>query len=884
MDNEELIQQLKSSFPSHLKSISEEDAKNAIIYGINCYTIEDSKPLKGSLFLSLNEDNIICFADISNEKIKSINIQNIEKISFDINHKDIIKYKKKNKDEKFIEIIMITQKDFIFYFDNFEKLLFLIKGMILICDQYKKINIDNNNVLIRKKSGVNLEMDKILNKYDTNFDNIFNKNELDNFCKDNGIPFSLLMKDLALDNNKIITKDNLRKYLEKKFYRGIYKDFVHEYSNSRETLNYEELINFFKKEQKEDINEIDAIILIIKFNLSINDNVIRQKLLYEIEKSYLRNKFKFDMKEIILICKKYNFDEKILEMKLCDFNNMLNSNLLSIYNHNLFESVLDLNHPLTDYLINSTHNTYLTGNQLYGKSDAKMYAYAVLTGYRFLELDCYNGEGDNIEVTHGFTLTTKINFVDALIEIKENAFINSPLPLIISIENHLDYYHQKVLAKNIKDILQNLYIVPRDKKPNFIPMLKDLIFKFIIETEGEKIWPLEEIPLKKIDKKPIDSISKNSIRNKIKKIVLKNIEKDDIFDDFNFKGINYTKTEEILLYQNKLKENILNVNKNKNFNINPAIHYEFGYIDEPKGDIIDDDYYYKNNNISENINVIKEINLDLENIRGLITCDYDENKINELNYYKHINFCKFRCSKYLDFYYNEEMMKKMVQLSQHCVIKSYPVSFNSYNFDVIKTWLAGCQCACLNIQKSDDDFLLYNKVFFRQNYNYGYVLRPNELLYNTNNNLDKNMKPKFNLICKIFSIFNLVKLLEISEINIIENEDAIDFGLIIYSIGNKNDDAFNPVNIKLNGSLYFPFISQEENIIIPIYESILGALMIKIIYKGNVIGKGCIPYNFMKEGFRRIPIYDKNLCICKDTFIVGRFHKLKYKLNTEFQS
>ena len=53
--------------------------------------------------------------------------------------------------------------------------------------------------------------------------------------------------------------------------------------------------------------------------MSINDNVIRQKLLYEIEKSYLRNKFKFDMKEIILICKKYNFDEKILEMKLCDF-------------------------------------------------------------------------------------------------------------------------------------------------------------------------------------------------------------------------------------------------------------------------------------------------------------------------------------------------------------------------------------------------------------------------------------------------------------------------------------------------------------------------------------------------------------------------------------
>ena len=71
-------------------------------------------------------------------------------------------------------------------------------------------------------------------------------------------------------------------------------------------------------------------------------------------------------------------DKDILEMNLYDFNGMLNSNLLTIYNNNKFETELDLNHPLPHYLINSTHNTYLTGNQLYGTSHSKMYAYAML--------------------------------------------------------------------------------------------------------------------------------------------------------------------------------------------------------------------------------------------------------------------------------------------------------------------------------------------------------------------------------------------------------------------------------------------------------------------------------------------------------------------------
>ena len=70
-----------------------------------------------------------------------------------------------------------------------------------------------------------------------------------------------------------------------------------------------------------------------------------------------------------------------------------------------------------------------------------MYSLSLLEGYRLVELDCYNGEGDNIIITHGYTLVSKLNLVDILYEIKSSAFVKSSLPAILSIENHLDKYH-----------------------------------------------------------------------------------------------------------------------------------------------------------------------------------------------------------------------------------------------------------------------------------------------------------------------------------------------------------------------------------------------------------------------------------------------------------
>ena len=52
-----------------------------------------------------------------------------------------------------------------------------------------------------------------------------------------------------------------------------------------------------------------------------------------------------------------------------------------------------MDHPLTDYFVASSHNSYLVGDQFRSNSDCRMYEQQLLMGCRCLEIDCWDGSG-----------------------------------------------------------------------------------------------------------------------------------------------------------------------------------------------------------------------------------------------------------------------------------------------------------------------------------------------------------------------------------------------------------------------------------------------------------------------------------------------------------
>ncbi|XP_038137765.1 1-phosphatidylinositol 4,5-bisphosphate phosphodiesterase eta-2a isoform X1 [Cyprinodon tularosa] len=171
------------------------------------------------------------------------------------------------------------------------------------------------------------------------------------------------------------------------------------------------------------------------------------------------------------------------------FTNYMRSPAGDIFNPEHYNVSQDMNQPLCNYFIASSHNTYLMGDQLMSQSRVDMYAWVLQAGCRCVEVDCWDGQDGEPIVHHGYTLTSKILFRDVIETINKYAFIKTDYPVILSIENHCSVPQQKKMAQYLVEILGDKLDVSTVKadESGRLPSPESLRGKILVK--GKKLPP-----------------------------------------------------------------------------------------------------------------------------------------------------------------------------------------------------------------------------------------------------------------------------------------------------------------------------------------------------------------------------------------------------------
>ncbi|NXA52018.1 PLCH2 phosphodiesterase, partial [Nothocercus julius] len=470
------------------------------------------------------------------------------------------------------------------------------------------------------------------------------------------------------------------------------------------------------------------------------------------------------------------------------FTSYMRSPSGDIFNPEHYQVNQDMSYPLSHYFITSSHNTYLTGDQLMSQSRMDMYAWVLQSGCRCVEVDCWDGPDGEPIVHHGYTLTSKILFKDVIETINRYAFVKNEYPVILSIENHCSVIQQKKMAQYLTEILGDKLDLSsvHSEDPNKLPSPASLKGKILVKgkklpanisDDAEEGDVSDEDSADEIDddcklmngdasanRKRVENMAKKKLDSLIKESKIRDCE-----DPNNFTVTTLPSSGKVgQKSDSKLEDEVesgedfntskrhsrslmgsFSKRKKKGSKLKKATSLEEGEDDlDSQGNISRGSVHYSRTNRQKKTMKLSRALSDLVKYTKSVGIHDVETEIS----------CSWQVSSFSETKAHQILQQKPAQylhFNQHQLSRIYPSSYrvDSSNYNPQPFWNAGCQLVALNYQ-SEGRMLQLNRAKFSANGNCGYVLKPNcmcEGVFNPNSEDPLPGQLKKQLVLRIIS-------------------------------------------------------------------------------------------------------------------------------------
>ncbi|NXD82961.1 PLCH1 phosphodiesterase, partial [Halcyon senegalensis] len=516
------------------------------------------------------------------------------------------------------------------------------------------------------------------------------------------------------------------------------------YSDKKDHLTVEELAQFLKVEQK-------------------MNNVTPEYCLDIIQK--------FEVSE-------ENKKQNVLGIE--GFTNFMRSPACDVFNPLHCEVHQDMDQPLCNYFIASSHNTYLTGDQLLSQSRAEMYARVLQDGCRCIEVDCWDGPDGEPVVHHGYTFTSKILFRDVAETIDKYAFIKNEFPVILSIENHCSIQQQKKIAQYLKEIfgdkLDLSNVVTGDSRQ--LPSPQNLKGKILVKgkklpyslgADAEEGEVSDEDSADEIEDdcklKPcysngatehqVESFIRTKLESLIKESQIRDKEDPDSFTvrallKATHEGLNVNLKQNLDAKEGGKKSHsrslMGNFGKHKKA-VKAAAKYHSASDEEesPSGK----ETGQLHSRLTRRRKTVKLCRA-LSDLVVYTNSVAAQDIVDDGSTGNVLSFSETRAHQAV-----QQKAEQFMLYNQKQLTRVYPSAYriDSSNFNPLPYWNVGCQLVALNYQ-SEGRVMQLNEAKFRVNGNCGYVLKPQQMCKGTFNPYSADplpASPKKQLILKIIS-------------------------------------------------------------------------------------------------------------------------------------